>query len=82
MKLSSWYFVQLQRFNPLRKFVFDVAKTLDVKKVSLIMVDSKAYLASVSVFRKELNQIIIIEFILLVFVEINEKCSDDIVDCD
>jgi hypothetical protein len=50
MKLSSWYFVQLQRFNPLCEFVFDVAKTLDVKKVSLIMIDSKADLAPVRVF--------------------------------
>jgi hypothetical protein len=55
MKLSSWYFVQLQRFNPLCEFVFDVAKTLDVKKVPLIMIDCKAYLASISVFREELN---------------------------
>lgn len=50
MKLPSWYFVKLQRFNPLSESVFDVTQAFNVEKVSLIMVDGKADLASVCVF--------------------------------
>ena len=49
-KLPCWYFVQLQCFNSFIKSVFNVAETLNIEKMSLIMVECKADLASVRVF--------------------------------
>jgi hypothetical protein len=50
-ELPRRYFIQLQCLDSFSKPVFNVTKTFNVQKVSLIMVESKADLASVRVFR-------------------------------
>ena len=50
VKLSGWYFIELQCLNPLGKPVLNVTETLDIQKMSLIVIDSKADLAPVRVF--------------------------------